>query len=82
MDYIFALGLVAGTLTSLAYLPQAVRVIRTKRTRDLSLLWLLVLAAGLSAWLVYGLLIGSLPLVLSNVVTLALVAVILAYKLG
>ncbi|HUC39106.1 MAG TPA: SemiSWEET transporter [Candidatus Acidoferrum sp.] len=80
MSYLI-LGLIAGTLTTIAYLPQAIKVVRTKKTRDLSLPWLAILATGVAFWLVYGLLVSSLPIILANFFSLALILCILVYKI-
>lgn len=76
-----AVGLLAGTLTTLAFLPQVLKTWRTKRTDDLSLSMLVSFATGVALWLVYGLLIRSLPVILSNVITLLLALVLVAFKL-
>jgi MtN3 and saliva related transmembrane protein len=75
------IGFVAAVLTTLCWLPQAVKTIRTRDTRSLSLLTQTALTLGVVLWLVYGLLIWNWPLILSNIVTLGLVATILAMKL-
>lgn len=74
-------GSAAALLTTLAYLPQSVRTIRTRSTGDFSLKMLVFLAAGLALWILYGIAIGSVPLIAANIVTLAFVAPILVFKL-
>jgi MtN3 and saliva related transmembrane protein len=64
------LGLVAGTLTSIAAIPQLVKTLRTRHARDISVWQPLLLAIGIALWLVYGVLIHDLPLVLANIVPL------------
>jgi len=64
------LGLVAGTLTSIAAIPQLVKTLRTRHARDISVWQPLLLAIGIALWLVYGILIHDLPLVLANIVPL------------
>jgi MtN3 and saliva related transmembrane protein len=64
------IGLVAGTLTSIAAIPQLVKTLRTRHARDISVWQPLLLAIGISLWLVYGMLIHDLPLVLANIVPL------------
>ena len=68
-------------LTTLCWLPQALKVIREKETRALSLPATVAFSLGVVLWLVYGLAIGDWPLIGSNAVTLALMAPILAMKL-
>ena len=75
------LGFVAAILTTLCWLPQAVKTIRTKETRSLSLLAQSALTVGVVLWLAYGLLIGNAPIILSNAISLVLVTTILALKL-
>lgn len=81
MDLATLIGLAAGTCTTLAFLPQAVKAWRTRSTRDLSLSMFLVFVAGVSLWLAYGLIRGDLPLVAANAVTLLLAGSILVLKL-
>lgn len=76
-----ALGVFAGLLTTLAYVPQVVKVWRTRSARDISLGMFLLMNAGIALWLVYGLLIGSPGLILSNFITLGLTAAVLVAKL-
>ena len=75
------IGGAAAVLTTLCWVPQAIKIIRTRETRSLSLIMYLMLAVGIALWLVYGLLIMSWPLIGANFVTLMLVGVILAMKL-
>jgi len=64
------LGLVAGTLTSIAAIPQLIKTLRTRHARDISVWQPLLLAVGIALWLIYGVLIHDLPLVLANIVPL------------
>jgi MtN3 and saliva related transmembrane protein len=70
-------GMIAGVMTTGAFFPQAVKTIRTRQTTGLSLVMYLMLVSGVTMWLAYGVLIGSLPLILSNAVVLVPQAVIL-----
>lgn len=60
------LGIVAGVLTSIAMMPQLIKVLRTKNVKDLSVLMLLVLISGLSLWVWYGILQKEWPIIISN----------------
>jgi MtN3 and saliva related transmembrane protein len=80
-DHVDALGLVAGCLTTAAFVPQVVRVWRTRSTRDISFAMFLLLTVGIGMWLIYGLFIESRPVVLANGVTLVLAMAILAAKI-
>jgi MtN3 and saliva related transmembrane protein len=75
-------GMIAAVLTTGAFFPQAIKTIRTGETAGLSLVMYLMLVTGVSMWLVYGLLIGSLPLILANAVVLVPQMLILALLIG
>jgi MtN3 and saliva related transmembrane protein len=77
-DIVGALGAV---LTTLCWLPQALKVMREKDTRALSLSANAAFTLGMSLWLVYGLALGDWPLIGSSGVTLALMLPILGLKL-
>ena len=74
-------GITGAALTTLCWLPQALKVVREKETRALSLPATAAFTLGIGLWLVYGLAIGDWPLIGSNAVTLALMAPIIAMKL-
>ena len=81
VDLVQALGLIAATCTTLAFVPQAIRAIRTRQTKDISLLTYLLFVVGIVLWLAYGVMIGDLPLIVANTITLGLASAILATKL-
>lgn len=81
MDYIPLVGFGAGTLCTLAYLPQALHSFRTRSVRDISLLMLVSLNVGLVLWVAYGFLIHSMPIILPNAVTFFLAFPLLIMKL-
>jgi len=74
------LGMVAGTLTTIAFVPQVVKTWRSKSTHDISYGMFILFSVGLLLWLAYGIAINSLPIMLSNIVTLILALVILGLK--
>ena len=76
-----SLGFVAGILTTISFLPQVIRIYRIKSGREISLWMTLLLSSGVTLWLVYGLLMRSMPIILANLVTLVLVITILVLKL-
>jgi len=80
-DPITILGLIAGTLTTIAFLPQVIRSWQTKSTKDVSLGMFLVLVIGIVLWLIYGYLTQDLPLLAANSITLVLASIILMLKL-
>jgi MtN3 and saliva related transmembrane protein len=74
-------GYVAATLTTVAFVPQALKTIRSRDTRGISLAMYVVFTIGIGFWLAYGVALGSWPMILSNLVTLGLSGTILALKL-
>ncbi len=80
MDHVTATGLIGGALTTGSLLPQAIKAWRTKSTADVSLWMLVLLAVGFLFWITYGFMIGSVPVVLANIASLALTVVILVLK--
>jgi MtN3 and saliva related transmembrane protein len=75
------IGFAAAFLTSVSFIPQAVMTIRTRNTSGISLGMYAMFTVGVALWLVYGLSLGSWPMIFSNVVTLVLASTILALKL-
>lgn len=74
-------GFAAGICTTAAFAPQVLKTWHSRSTRDISLGMYLLLALGVSLWLLHGLQVGSTPVVAANAVTLVLVAVMLFMKL-
>lgn len=75
------LGLLAGTLTTIAFVPQAARVWRTRSAADISLATFLLFLAGTVLWLAYGLATGAVSVSIANGVTLVFASAILVGKL-
>jgi len=75
------LGGIAATLTTVSFVPQAIRALRTRDTRGISLAMYAVFTAGIACWFGYGLLLGEWPIIASNAVTFVLSAAILVLKL-
>lgn len=75
------LGFVAAFCTTAAFVPQLIRVVRLRSARDISLPTFLLFSVGVFLWLLYGLSIGSKPVIASNCVTLVLSVSILVLKL-
>ena len=74
-------GYAAATLTTVAFVPQAIRTLRTRDTRGISLVMYVVFTVGLCFWLAYGIVLGSWPMIFSNIITLVLALLILGLKL-
>jgi MtN3 and saliva related transmembrane protein len=81
MTGITILGLLAGTLTTISFIPQVLKVIQTKSTRDISLLMFICFSTGVLSWLVYGLFIQDIPVIAANFITFILAVIILIYKI-
>jgi MtN3 and saliva related transmembrane protein len=75
------IGALAAMLTTLCWVPQAVKIARERETRAISLPGTLLSAIGFLLWLVYGLALADAPLIASSAVTLAITAAILALKI-
>lgn len=75
------LGLAAGTLTTVAFIPQLAKAWRSKSTGDLSWAMVITFSTGVLLWLIYGIWIDSLPVILANSVTLVLQAGIVSLKI-
>lgn len=72
---------VAAVLTTYAFVPQAIKVIRDKDTHAISKQMYIIFCTGLVLWLTYGLMMGSIPIIIGNAVTLTLALIILVMKL-
>lgn len=81
MEFANLIGLAAGALTTVAFVPQVVKIWRTRSTHDISLGMFALFSTGLVLWLIYGISIGSTPIVIANTVTLVLALTILYFKL-
>ena len=75
------LGVVAGTLTTISFVPQVVKTWRTRRADDVSLGMLLLFTAGVLLWMIYGLMTGAAPVIAANGVTVVLAIVMVVLKL-
>jgi MtN3 and saliva related transmembrane protein len=81
MDTTLLIGYIAGTLTTISFLPQVIRTWKMRETKDFSLAMLLLFATGILLWTVYGIWTGSLPVILANVITFLLIMILLAMKI-
>ena len=78
---VFWVSAIAATLTTAAFVPQAVHIIRYKETKAISLVMYVAFASGVALWLVFGALIGNWPIMISNAITLMLTLAIVGMKL-
>ena len=81
MDLITILGLIAAVSTTISFLPQVIRTVKTKSTGDLSLAMYLFFSFGVLMWLIYGIMIRDLPVIIANAATILLSLIILFYKI-
>ncbi len=81
MGFIDAIGALGAVLTTVCWLPQAIRIVRERDTRAISLAATAGFTAGIALWLVYGVALVDWPLIASSAITLALKLVILGLKL-
>jgi MtN3 and saliva related transmembrane protein len=81
MAAIEILGLVAGTITSITFLPQVVKIWQTRSAKDISIMMLLLLMLGVVLWLIYGLVIMSAAIIYTNSMVLAMSLIMLYFKL-
>jgi MtN3 and saliva related transmembrane protein len=75
------MGVLAATCTTLSFVPQAVKTIRTRDTSGISLWMYLIFTFGIACWFGYGFFLNSWPMIISNAVTFVLAVTILAMKL-
>ena len=76
-----SIGFIAATFTTIAFLPQAIKMIRTKDTKSISLFMYIILNAGIILWLIFGFLILELPVILANLITIIFTLTILFLKI-
>ncbi len=81
MDSITILGLVAATLTTVAFLPQMIKTWKSKSAKDVSLGMLITFCIGVFLWLIYGIYLQALPIILANLLTLIFNLIILGFKI-
>ena len=81
MDTIVIIGYVAGALTTLSFVPQVIKAWKMRETRDLSLAMLVLFAVGVILWTLYGFWVGSVPIIVANIITFTLILVLLGLKL-
>jgi MtN3 and saliva related transmembrane protein len=81
IDNVSILGFIAGGLTTFGFLPQVVKAVRTKSTHDISLGMVTLTSTGIFLWFVYGLCLGSLPIILPNFISSMLTFTLLVLKI-
>ena len=74
-------GYFAAILTTLAFLPQLIKTLKTKKAEDVSLITLIMFLTGVLSWIIYGYKIASTPILLANLITFVLNLLILIFKI-
>jgi MtN3 and saliva related transmembrane protein len=74
------IGGIAGTLTTIAFVPQVLRTWRTRRADDISMGMLLLFAVGVGLWEGYGFMTGAMPVIVANGVTFVLAIAMVVMK--
>jgi MtN3 and saliva related transmembrane protein len=80
MGIITLLGLIAGSLTTMAFVPQVLKIRRTRSAADISTGMFVAFCTGVALWLIYGVLKRDIAIVATNFVTLVLALTVLILK--
>jgi MtN3 and saliva related transmembrane protein len=80
MNFVQILGLAAGTITSITFVPQVIQIWKTKSAKDLSLMMLLLLITGVLMWLSYGIIVKDTAIIYTNSMVLAMSLIMLYFK--
>jgi MtN3 and saliva related transmembrane protein len=81
MNLTTMVGLLAATGTTIAFIPQVLQIIKTQDTKGISLIMYIIFTIGIAFWLTYGILLGDIPIITANSVTLILAITILFLKI-
>lgn len=81
MDPILIIGLLGAAGTTFAFLPQSIKAIKSRHTKDLSLSMLVLMEAGIICWLIYGILKSDIPIIAANSVSIFFITVTLILKI-
>jgi MtN3 and saliva related transmembrane protein len=81
MDITQITGIAAGVLTSIAMLPQLIKILKEKKAENVSVVMLLVLIAGLALWAVYGFMRSDLPIIITNCFSVLLNSIVLTLRI-
>jgi len=81
IETITLIGLSAATLTTISFIPQVIKVWKTKKTKDISLRMYIIFCTGMALWLIYGIMLKEIPIILANSITIILASIILFFKI-
>lgn len=82
MDWINIVGITAGTLSAITFLPQVIKTWRMKAAGELSLMMILLITSGVSLWILYGLLLENYVIIITNSVVFILSLFLIYFKLN
>jgi MtN3 and saliva related transmembrane protein len=80
VSFTTTIGLIAGVCTTGSILPQVIKALKTRHTRDISLLMYIFLTLGILLWLIYGFMLHEMPIILANGTSLILTTSVLVLK--
>ena len=81
MELATVIGSLAGILTTISFVPQVIKTLRSKSAKDISLVMMIVLATGVLLWFIYGVANKDAPIIIANLITFILASTILTLKL-
>ncbi len=77
----YAVSIIAGILTTASFFPQAIKTIRTKNTKGISLIMYVVFITGVFLWFIYGIYLHNIAIIFSNLITFIFASIILIMKI-
>jgi len=80
MNWVILIGLAAAISTTISFVPQVIKIIRTRGIKDISFLMYVILTVGLLLWLIYGIILKDVPIILANAITFSLAITVLIFK--
>ena len=81
MEIVTILGLAAGALITVSFIPQIIKIYRLRETKDISLLMYIIFTIGILLWLIYGILIEDFPVIVANAIGIVFVSTVLFFKI-
>lgn len=81
MDIKNIIGIAGSIFSSVSFLPQVIKLWKTKSAKDLSMMTLMFLVLNVSTWLTYGFLINDMPIIVTNIIVLSMVLLMVYFKL-
>ena len=75
------IGIIAATLTTIAFFPQVIQVIKSKDTKSISLTMYILFVTGVLLWVLYGFYLNDLPIIIANSIVAVVSTIILCYKI-